>query len=186
MNSKRLTLIAAALFASVLLAGCEFSCSVGGSETVSAEELEKQVRLAFEDETGVLLKSIDCDEADADVGSEINCTAVNANDIELTIDGEVTEFDSDSERVRFDWEVVAAAAPGTAFETAAARSLRNQSGAVINDVTCPDTIELERGNEVTCTAVDVEGNERELVLTLTDAEGAFNVRLKPLDETARD
>jgi hypothetical protein len=184
LNSKRLVLIAAALWASVLLAGCEFSCSVGNS--VSAEELDKQVRLAFEDESGVLLTSIDCDEADADVGSEISCKAVNENDVELTIEGEVTEFDSETEKVRFNWQVVSAAASGTAFETAAARSLRNQTGVVINDVTCPERIDLTRGNEVDCTAFDVEGNERDLVLTLTDEEGAFDVRLKPLGSGSGD
>ena len=184
MNSRRLVLIGAVLSASLLVAGCEFSCSIGN--TVSAEELDKQVRLAFEDETGVLLTSIDCEEADADVGSEINCTAINENDVELTIEGEVTEFDSDTEKVRFDWEVVAAAAPGTAFETAAARSLRNQSGVEISGVTCPDRIDLETGNEVRCTAFDVENNERELVLTLTDEEGGFDVRLLPLDATPQD
>ena len=80
----------------------------------------------------------------------------------------------------------AAAAPGTAFETAAARSLRNQSGVEITGVTCPDRIDLETGNEVRCTAFDIENNERELVLTLTDEEGGFDVRLLPLDATPQD
>ena len=186
MNSKRLVMVGAVLSAGLLMAGCEFSCSVGGTETVTAEELDKQVRLAFEDETGVLLISIDCDEADADVGSEISCTAVNENEVEVRIEGEVTEFDSDSEMVKFDWRVVSASAPGLAFENAAARSLRNQTGAVLNDVTCPERIDLETGNEVRCTAVDVQGNERDLVLTLADEEGGFDVRLKPLDATPQD
>lgn len=184
MNSKRLVLIGAALSASILLAGCEFSCSIGNN--VSAEELDKQVRLAFEDKTGVLLTSIDCEEADADVGSEINCVATNENDVELTIEGEVTEFDSDTEKVKFDWQVVSASAPGGAFEVAAARSLRNQTGVVINEVNCPEKIELNRGNRVDCTGVDSQGNERELVLTLTDEEGAFDVNLKALDATPQD
>ena len=184
MNSKRLVLIGVALSASALLAGCEFSCSIGNN--VSSEELNKQVRLAFEDETGVLLTSIECDQADADVGSAINCVATNQNEVELTIEGEVTDFNSDTDKVRFNWEVVSASAPGGAFETAAARSLRSQTGVVINDVNCPQKIELKRGSEVDCTGVDVQNNERELVLTLTDEEGAFDVNLKALDATPQD
>ncbi len=184
MNSKRLVLIGAALSASLLLAGCEFSCSIGSN--VSAEELDKQVRLAFEDETGVLLTSIDCEEADADVGSPISCAATNENGIDLAIEGEVTEFNSDTDRVRFDWEVVSAAAPGEAFEVAAARSLRAQTGIAIRNVSCPEKIDLQRGNEVDCTGVDAQGNDRELVLTLTDEEGAFDVNLKALDATPPD
>ena len=54
------------------------------------------MRISFEDETGVLLKTIDCEEADADVGSEINCQATNENDLELTIEGTVTSYDSET------------------------------------------------------------------------------------------
>ena len=50
----------------------------------------------------------------------------------------------------------------------------------LTNVVCPDSIELKTGNEVDCTAVDIAGNDRDLVLTLTDEEGAFDVRLKPL------
>lgn len=185
LNSKRLVLIGAALSATLLLAGCEFSCSIGGN-TVSSEELDKQVRIAYEDETGILLTSIDCEEADSDIGSPINCLATNENDLELTIEGEVTDLNSDTDRIRFDWQVVSASAPGVAFEVAAARSLRNQTGAVISDVTCPQKITLEAGTIVDCTGVDSQGNERELVLTLTDRKGAFDVNLRALDATPQD
>lgn len=178
MSKKRTFAIGATIVTALLLAGCEYSCSVGN--TVSAEELDKQVRLSFEDETGVLLKSIDCEEADADVGSEINCVATNENDLELTIEGTVTSYDSETEKVRFDWEVVSALAPGETFAVAARRSLANQSNVTLENVSCPDRVELERGNKVDCTAVDIAGNDRDLVLTLTDEEGGFDVRLKPL------
>ncbi len=184
MNSKRLVLIGAVLSASLLIAGCEFSCSIGNS--VSADELDKQVRIAYEDETGILLTSIDCEQADSDVGSPISCVATNERDLELTIEGEVTDLDSESDMIRFDWQVVSASAPGAAFEVAAARSLRNQTGAVIGDVTCPQKIKLEAGTVVDCTGVDSQGNERELVLTLTDRKGAFDVDLKALDATPQD
>ena len=184
MKSKRLVLIGSAIAASFLLAGCEFSCSVGNN--VSAEELDKQVRLSFEDQTGVLLTSIDCDETDADVGSEITCDATNENNVDLKIEGKVTEFNSGTDKIKFDWEIVSAAAPGSSFERAARRSLAQQTGVVINDVKCPGKIDLVRGNEVDCTAVDLQGNEREVVLTLTDDVGAFDVNLKPLDATPQN
>ena len=184
MTSKRLVVIGAALCASLLLAGCEFSCSIGNK--VSSEELNKQVRLSFEDETGVLLTSIDCGEVDAEVGKAISCDATNENDVDLKIEGEVTDYNSDTDKIKFDWEVVSASAPGEAFAVAARRSLANQTGAVVNDVVCPDKIELKTGNEVQCAAVDVRGNDRELVLTLTDEEGGFDVNLKPLDATPQN
>jgi hypothetical protein len=162
----------------LLLAGCEYSCSVGN--TVSAEELNKQVRISYEDESGVLLKTIDCEEADADTGSEINCLATNENDVDLKIEGAVTSYDSETEKVKFDWEVVSASAPGEKFALAARNSLANQSDVSLRDVVCPEKIELQTGNKVDCTAVDITGNDRELVMTLTDEEGGFDVRLKPL------
>ncbi len=184
MSTKRTLAIGATIVTALLLAGCEYSCSVGN--TVSAEELDKQVRISFEDETGVLLKTIDCEEADADVGSEINCQATNENDLELTIEGTVTSYDSETEKVRFDWEVVSAMAPGETFAVAARNSLASQSNVTLDNVACPDKIELERGNKVDCTAVDVAGNNRDLVLTLTDDEGGFDVRLKPLETKSED
>jgi hypothetical protein len=138
------------------------------------------VRLSYEDESGVLLDSIDCKEADADAGSEISCVATNENEVELKIEGEVTSYDSDTEKVKFDWEVVSASAPGDRFAIAARQSLAQQSNVALSDVACPGRIELKTGNEVDCTAVDSTGLDRELVLTLTDEEGGFEVRLKPL------
>jgi hypothetical protein len=139
------------------------------------------VRISYEDETGVLLSSIKCEEADADTGSEINCIATNENDVDLKIEGEVTSYDSDTEKVKFDWEVVSASGPGQPFAVAARNSLANQSNVPLTNVVCPDKIELKTGNKVDCTAVDIAGNDRDLVLTLTDEEGGFDVRLKPLD-----
>jgi hypothetical protein len=178
ISTKRTVAIGTTIVTALLLAGCEYSCSIGN--TVSAEELDKQVRISFEDETGVLLTSIECEEADADVGSEINCEATNENDLELTIEGTVTSYDSDTEKVKFDWEVVSATAPGDNFAVAAKSSLASQSSVQLDNVACPDRIELEPGNKIDCTAEDINGNDRDLVLTLTDDEGGFNVRLKPL------
>jgi hypothetical protein len=171
--------------ATLLLAGCEFSCSVGGS-TVSAEELNRQVGNSYEEEAGVKLTSIDCAEADTDVGSAISCDATNERDVELKIEGTVTSYDSDSEKVKFDWEVVSGTAPGEAFAVAAGNSLARQSDVPLTNVVCPDRIELDEGNKVNCTAVDAQGNDRDLVLTLTDAVGGFDVRLEPLETKPAD
>lgn len=148
---------------------------------MSAEELNKQVRLSYEDETGVKLTSIDCEESDADVGSEINCSANNEKDIELTIEGTINSYDEDTQKVKFDWEITSAMAPGKTFAIAARNSLANQSNVSLDEVVCPDRIELKTGNKVDCTAEDANGSNRDLVLTLTDQEGGFDVWLKPLE-----
>jgi hypothetical protein len=168
----------AVLFAIALtlgLAGCNFYCSVGGS--IPAEELEKQVRLSYEDETGIVVKSITCEEADDDTGSPISCEAVNAGGVELTIDGEVTSYDSETEKVRFDWEVTRALAPGTLYGDAAATTLSENTGVPISEVKCPETIAVEKGAQVQCTAVAQNGDESKVTLILTDRDGGFRVQL---------
>lgn len=153
---------------------------------MTTEELNKQVRLSYENKTGVLLTSIDCEEADADPGSKINCDAANENEIDLKIEGTITSYDSETEKVKFDFEVVMASAPGETFAIAARNSLAGQSNVKLDNVACPDSIELKAGNKVNCTAEDAAGNNRDLVLTLTDEEGGFDVRLKPLETKSPD
>lgn len=157
------------------LAGCNFYCSVGGS--VPAEELEKQVRLSYEDETGIVVKSITCDEADDDTGSPISCEAVNAGGVELMIEGEVTSYDSETEKVRFDWEVTKALAPGTLYGDAAATTLSESTGVAVSEVRCPEKIAVRKGARVQCTAIAPNGAESEVTLILTDRDGGFRVQL---------
>lgn len=168
----------ASLFAIALtlgLAGCDFYCSVGGS--VPAEELEKQVRLSYEDETGIVVRSITCEEADDDTGSPISCEAVNAGGVELMIEGEVTSYDSETEKVRFDWEVTRAVAPGSLYAEAAATTLSESTGVPISEVRCPEKIAVKKGARVQCTAIAPNGAKSEVTLILTDRDGGFRVQL---------
>ena len=157
------------------LAGCNFYCSVGGS--IPAAELERKVRLSYEDQTGIVVKSISCEEADDDTGSPISCEATNASGVKLEIDGEVTSDDPDTEKVGFDWEVTRAVAPGTLYGDAAAITLSQETGVEVADVRCPDEIVVKKGARVRCTAVSPAGAESEVTLILTDADGGFRVQL---------
>lgn len=159
----------------LVIAGCEFSCSVGGS--VPAGELEKQVRLSYEDQTGILVKSISCEEAGDDTGSPISCKATNVNGVLLDIGGEVTSYDADRERVKFDWEVTRAVAPGTLYADAAARTLSARSGVPITEVVCPKKVVVEKGARIDCTAIFPDGSKSGVTLTLTDRDGGFRAEI---------
>lgn len=172
MKNRVLTTVG--LLAALGLSGCNFYCSVGGS--IPAAELERKVRLGYEDQTGIVIKSITCEEADDDTGSPISCRATNAGGVELKIDGEVTSYDPDTEKVGFDWEVTRAVAPGNLYGDEAAISLTRQTGIPVADVRCPDEIVVEKGTRVRCTAVSPDGAESEVTLTLTDGDGGFRVQ----------
>jgi len=181
-NSKRLILIAAVAASALFLAGCEFSCSVGGGNTVSPEELNTQVKDSYESETGVELNSIDCQEVDAEVGKPIICEATNENEIDLNITGTVTDYNSDTEKIKFNWQVDSAMAPGTNYAVAVQRALANQSGVQLTNFKCPDRVLLKKGNEFDCTAEDPNGAARTVTVTLTDGEGGFNANLIKLTD----
>lgn len=179
--SKRLFLIAAAAAAAVfLMGGCEFSCSTGS--TVSAEELNRQVRDSYEDETGGKLTSIDCQAVDAEVGKPILCEATNESDIDLNITGTVTEYDSESDEIKFDWIVDSAMAPGENYAVAAQQALASQTGVQLTDIECPDRVLVKKGNELDCTAKDPNGDTRTITVTLTDDKGGFNANLHKLGD----
>lgn len=172
---KARVLATVGLIATVGLAGCNFYCSVGGS--IPSAELERKVRLGYEDQTGIVMKSISCEEADDDTGSPISCRATNAGGVDLKIDGEVTSYDPDTEKVGFDWEVTRAVAPGSLYGDEAAASLTQQTGVPVAEVRCPDEIVVEKGARVKCTAISPSGAEAEATLILTDGDGGFRVQL---------
>ena len=174
---KKTLLTLTGLTVCLVLAGCEFSCSVGGS--VPAEELETEIRLSYEDETGLVVKNISCEEAGDDTGSPISCRATNANGVDLRIDGEVTSYDSTTEKVNFDWKVSRAVAPGTLYGDAAARTLTSNTGVPVAKVICPERIVVEKGARVDCRAISPDGAEFDVTLTLTDGDGGFRARLLP-------
>lgn len=162
--------------AAILVAGCEFSCTLGGS--IPAEELERQVRLSYEDETGIVIRSITCEESDPDSGSPISCRAVNEAGVDLEIGGEVTSYDGVDEVADFDWQVTRAVAPGTVYADAARQTIQNQFGVTVDRVECPDRIVVERGARVACTAIEPGGARTGIVLALTDRDGGFEVSVE--------
>jgi hypothetical protein len=176
---KRHALIAFACASTLFLAGCEFTCTTGS--TVSPEELATQVQDSYEQQTDLALTSITCEEVDAEVGEPISCEAVNENDFAFDITGTVTEYDSDNDRIKFDWEVGTVMAPGDTYAEAAQRALSNQSGADLTDFQCPERVTLEKGGEFDCTATDANGDERTVTITMTDETGGFDAKLQKLD-----
>jgi hypothetical protein len=177
---KRPALIIAATAATLFLAGCEFTCTTGS--TVSADELAKQVQASYENKAGLELTSITCEEADAEVGTPISCEAVNENDFAFAITGEINEYDSDTEKVRFTWEVGDVMAPGRTYADAAQDALLRQSNVRLTDFQCPDRVKLEKDEVFECTATDANGDERIVKITLTDKAGGFDANLLKLDQ----
>jgi hypothetical protein len=173
-DKRRFLILPAALLAAIVLLGAEFSCSVGN--TVSSEEMNKQVTDSYESETGVNVTSMNCDEVEAEIGEKISCTGSNENDLDFVIGGEVTEVE-DSDKINFDWEVVSGTLPGSAYEDAAAETLQNQIGVEVTSMECPDRINLEAGEQVTCRATAANGDEADAIITLTDQDGGFRVRI---------
>lgn len=175
MKGRRLVVLAA-VAGTVLLAGCEFSCSIGNS--ISADELERQVRNSYEREVGLPLTSITCEEAKPDRGSPISCRAINAPGVTLWIEGRVTSYDSGTQVADFDWEVVRAESPGRIYANAAVGTIEQEWGIAVDLVKCPERIPVEPGKQVTCTAIEPDGVRTELILTLTDDEGGFDIEVK--------
>ncbi|MFA9401153.1 MAG: DUF4333 domain-containing protein [Acidobacteriota bacterium] len=173
---RRLLLPAAAAVAALTFAGCSFSCSIGES-TATSDELNSQLRDSYESQTGIALTSIDCEEAKAEVGEEIECTATNERDIDLEIKGEITSVDESDDTFKFDWNVIRATAPGEVYSTAAKKSLEQQSGRPLDSVECPDRIPIKVGAEVRCKVVTGDGEQLGATLTLTDLDGGFRINV---------
>lgn len=164
--------------ASVLIAGCSFSCSVGsGEKTVSASELESQVESSYVEQTQITLESINCEEAAVEVGAEISCEASNSSEVDLLIEGRITAVNDDDDKVDFDWEVVSAKVPGAHYAEAAQRLLEEQSGNPISSIECPERVELEPDGEFRCTLITPDGTELGATVTMTDGDGGFDIKV---------
>ena len=97
MNKNRFVLAGAALAAALFIAAC-------GGDTVSADELSSQTKSSLEQSVGAPLKSVDCEEAKAEVGTTFSCDGTGPNGDQIKIEGKITEVDGDS--VKFNVEVV--------------------------------------------------------------------------------
>lgn len=176
-RSRRRTAAAVlALAAGLLMAGCSFSCSFG-EKTVSADELGKQVEASYVEQTGIELESISCDEVKAEVGEQIACEATNAAEVDLVIEGKITTVDDSGNKVDFDWKVASAEVPGAHYAEAAEKALEQQPGKPVSGIECPERVKLEAEGEFRCTLTAPDGSELGATVTMTDAEGGFDVKV---------
>ena len=107
MSRSRLSLIGVTLLATVLLAAC-------GESTISSDDLSSKVQDGLQPqltEVGVTLDSVDCPDVTAEVGETFTCEGTTPEGGGLTIDGEVTEYDSDSGEYNVTFEVVSTTEP---------------------------------------------------------------------------
>jgi|GEM_PF-2979456 len=107
MSRTRLSLIGATLLATVFLAAC-------GESTIASDDLSGKVKDGLQPqltEVRVTLESVDCPDVKAEVGETFTCDGATPEGGGLTIDGEVTEYDSDSGQYNVTYEVVSTTEP---------------------------------------------------------------------------
>jgi hypothetical protein len=172
VTSTLIRLTAAGL-AAALLAGCSGEVSIG-TNSVSAEKIERDIRGAYEAQTNLELTRLTCESAKAEVSSRIDCDGRNSNDVVLTISGQITKVNDDD--VNYNWTVVKAVAPGTLFAPEIGRLLERRYGPVVAEVTCPDRIDVKKGQEVSCRATAKNGDAGTAVIVLTDGNGNFTLK----------
>ncbi len=159
----------------ILVAGCEAEFSTGGNEIDegSAEiTIQRQYDEKFPD---LNLTSVDCETTEAKVDNTFNCTAANDNGIDFEIEATVTEVVEDSDSIKFDWSITKAVTDGTAYEGPAVKALQG-IGKPVASIECGE-FEIVKGDEVECDATMQDGSTETAVLTLTDGNGAFDVKL---------
>lgn len=173
----RLALLNAAALASLTLVGCSAEFSIGDSTAgrASGEEIADEIRADYERQSGVELRSITCEDVERESGEEFDCSARNSRGVQLEIDGEVTDVEADG--FDYEWQVVAAVAPGVLYERALRRQIEEQ-GVALAEVRCPVEIEMEVGAELTCTASDRNGASRQVAIRLTDLDGGFDYQVE--------
>jgi hypothetical protein len=158
------------------LAGCEASVDVGGDPSLSAAEIEQAIRAQYSQQNaGIALTELACEDATAEIGATIRCEGRNSRDVELEIGGEVTRVDDDEGRADYDWRVTGASAPGALYERAAREVLLDQTDVPVATVECPLRIEVVVGARVSCTVRTTNGTTLPAVLELTDQEGGFRI-----------
>jgi hypothetical protein len=102
LSRSRLSLIGVTLLATVFLAAC-------GESAITSDDLSTKVQDGLQPQltdVGVTLESVDCPEVKAEVGETFTCEGATPEGGGLTIDGEVTEYDSDSGEYNVSFEVV--------------------------------------------------------------------------------
>lgn len=165
--------------AAVAMAGCSASVSVGGDDAIAGDGIAETIAEQYaEQNEGITLDDLTCDDSKAEVGARIGCRGRNSRDVDLEIAGEVTEIDSGEARARYRWEVIRALAPGALYEVAALNALRGR-GLSVAEVSCPLRIEVIAGARVNCEVTSENGSTATAVMELTDQDGGFRISAVP-------
>jgi len=107
MSRSRLSVIGVILLATVFLAAC-------GESTITSDDLSGKVKDGLQPQltdVRVTLESVDCPDVKAEVGETFTCEGATPEGGGLTIDGKVTEYDSDSGQYDVSFEVVSTTEP---------------------------------------------------------------------------
>lgn len=156
------------------LGGCSAEVSIGDKDQASGSSIAKDITGEYERRTKIELPRLTCQEAEAKVGAPIACTGRNAREIELELSGEVTAVDDGG--LDYRWEISKALAPGT-FYASSARDVLERQGAPVADLSCPAKVEVRVNNQVRCLLRTTDGDERDVLLLLTDTDGAFKLKV---------
>lgn len=162
---------AIAIVLCLAVAGCSAEVNVGGGLEASGEEIAKEIRRGYVDRTGIELNRLTCESADANLGAKFSCSGRNDNDVQLEIDGKVTDTSADG--IDYSWSVAKAIASGVLYERAL-RQLIEEGGVALSEVRCPVEVEVKVGSKLRCTATDRSGSSRGVTLRLTDLDGGFD------------
>ena len=169
-TQSRISLASAVLasMAAVTLASCSLSIG-GGLDTTAVED---QIAQGIQEQLGVAV-TVDCpDGVDQEQGNDFTCTAVDDRGNEATV--KVTQVDDEG---NLEWDLDAAGLLGeeallddVALESQIAAWFEDQAGVPVV-VDCPGGVDLERGNDFTCTATDQAGESVEVAVTQDDDLG---------------
>jgi hypothetical protein len=175
LRSPRIFAVLAVTAVGVIAAGCEAEVDVGGSQ-VNKDDAQNTIKRQYTDQyPDITLTSIDCESTDAKVGNTFTCAAENSSGMKLDIDAKINEVDESDETVKFRWTVVKAVSDGSAYEKPAVNALR-KAGTPVTSIDCP-TFEIVKGHVVACDATMDDGSTEKAVITLTNGNGGFRVRL---------
>jgi hypothetical protein len=167
----RLSALAVLAAIAVVAIGCSAEVSIGDGDGASGSEIAEAITADYEDQTGIALRSLTCEDVEGDEAEPFTCSGRSERGVQLEIDGEVT--DSESDGFEYSWEVSEAIAPGVLYERALRRELEGR-GIPLTEVRCPVEITVEEGAEVRCVATDGDGDSAGVTLTLTDLDGGFD------------
>lgn len=170
-RSLQLLGLLAILALGLLAGGCSFSASVGGDSPT--ESLTEQIEAAYEDRTGIALRTLRCRDIEAEKDAPIRCEGRNAKGVELLIEGRVTAAEGSA--IDYHWDVARALVPGRTYAAAALPVVARVAGTAVAGVRCERRVEVEVGALVDCEAKLGSGAVVPVQLRLTDDDGGFEV-----------